>query len=115
QPRLLHGEGAEAVVPWNVLEVQEGVAATADRDVEVHLARLDQPVPGSTAGARVRLAGKEWRESDRRNDKGISFIELIEPSSRLVVRVFCWPDDCADADRQLAEEIASGARATAPP
>ncbi|MFL5394530.1 MAG: rhomboid family intramembrane serine protease [Myxococcales bacterium] len=115
QPRLLHGEGAEAVVPWNVLEIQEGVAATADRDVEVHLARLDQPVPGSTAGARVRLAGKEWRESDRRNDKGISFIELIEPSSRLVVRVFCWPDDCADADRQLAEEIASGARATRPP
>jgi len=115
QPRVLHAEGAEAVVPWNVLEIQEGVAATADRDVEVHLGRLDNAVAPSAPGARVRLAGKEWRELDRRNDKGISFVELIEPSSGLVVRVFCWPDDCDDPDRRLGEEIASGARTTGPP
>ena len=115
QPRLLHAEGAEAVVPWNVLELQAGVAATADRDVEVHLGRLDEAVPPSTVGGLVRIAGKDWRELDRRNDKGISYIELIEPSSRLLVRVFCWPGDCGDTDRQLGEEIASGARATGPP
>jgi membrane associated rhomboid family serine protease len=114
-PRVLHAEGAEAVVPWNVLEIQEGVALTVDRDVEVHLERLDEPVPPSALGAPVRIAGKEWRKLDRRNDKGVPFVELVEPASRLLVRVFCWPDDCGDADRQLGEEIASGARATGPP
>ena len=112
-PRVLHAEGAEAVVPWNVLEVQRGVAVTADRDVEVHLGRLDEAVP-PTSGARVRLGAQEWRELDRRTDKGTAFIELVEPASGLVVRVFCWPQECDDSDRQLAREIATHARVSGP-
>jgi membrane associated rhomboid family serine protease len=116
QPRILHAEGAEAVVPWNVLETHRGRATTVDRDVQVNLGRLDQPIEPAMAGTRVvRLGDKDWREGDRRTARGVSAVQLIEPASRLAVIVLCGPEDCDDVDRQLAEEIASGARATGPP
>jgi membrane associated rhomboid family serine protease len=115
QPRILHAAGAEAVVPWNVLEIHQGVAMTADRDVQIRLARLDQAIDPSPSSKRLRLGGRDWREVSGHNDEDISYVQLIEPASRLVVGVLCYPDDCDDADRQLGEEIASGARATGPP
>jgi len=116
QPRLLHAEGAEAVVPWQVVEVQPGVAGTADLEFELHLRKSTEPILAPASARRLRLGGVEWREESVRNERGISYVELVQPESGLLVRAFCRRDPCSEDLREArAKEVASGARPLGPP
>jgi membrane associated rhomboid family serine protease len=116
QSRVLHARGAEAVVPWQVLQFKRGVGATADLEFELHLEKADEaPDPGPAKA--TRLGSSLWEERRLRNPEGDSYIELVQPESRLVVRGFCrLRDECAEDVRDaLAEEVASRARSISPP
>jgi membrane associated rhomboid family serine protease len=115
QPRILHAEGAEAVVPWQVLEVEPGVAETFDREFEVQLQRSG--VPARTVQSKpVLLGSQEWEERLAVDSRGFRYIELVQPPTALLVRVVCLRDQCAEDRRDdLAKEVASHARTTGPP
>ena len=113
--RTLHGEGVEAVVPWQVIESRPGVADTADGEYGIGLFRFsDETLPAG--GKTVQLAGKPWHEWRTSDEQGRKYIILAEPGSRLLVRVYCRFEPCEmDKRDALAEDIASHSRTTGPP
>jgi membrane associated rhomboid family serine protease len=115
QPRILHADGAEAVVPWQVLEDKPGVGETADGEFEVQLQRSSEPVRSADART-VRIGSEQWQERRAVDSEGIRYIDLVQPQTGLLVRVACIRDPCAEDRRDaLAEEVASHARTTGPP
>jgi len=112
--RTLHGDGVEAVVPWNVIQVDRGVAVTAGRDLWIVLLRSDEAL--FAGGKAVRLGEKDWRERRAFDAEGRKYIELVEPRSRVLVHVACLREACEEDKRDaLAEEIASHFRTSGPP
>jgi hypothetical protein len=115
QPRILHADGAEAVVPWHVLEAEPGIALTADGEFVVELQGSAGPLRSPEARP-VHLGSQEWQERRAIDSEGIHYIDLVQPQTGLLVRVFCRRNPCAEDRRDaLAEEVASRARATRPP
>jgi membrane associated rhomboid family serine protease len=116
QPRILHADGAEAVVASDVLEVGPGIAATADDELRILLERSEAPWRGADARA-VHLGTQEWQESQRITPQGTPYIELVQPQTGLVVRGLCRRRDLCAEDRRdaVAKEVASHARTTGPP
>jgi len=112
--RTLHGEGVEAVVPWQVIEGKRGVAVTADHELEIQLHRFDEPLPGDAKI--IDLAGKPWRERQAVDDEGTKYVDLVDPASRVLVRAICVREQCETDKRDaLAEAIASHTRTTGTP
>jgi membrane associated rhomboid family serine protease len=115
QPRILPADGAEAVVPWHVLEAEPGIALTADGEFVVELQGSAGPLRSPEARP-VHLGSQEWQERRAIDSEGIHYIDLVQPQTGLLVRVFCRRNPCAEDRRDaLAEEVASHARATRPP
>jgi hypothetical protein len=115
QPRILPADGAEAVVPWHVLEAEPGIALTADGEFVVELQGSAGPLRSPEARP-VHLGSQEWQERRAIDSEGIHYIDLVQPQTGLLVRVFCRRNPCAEDRRDaLAEEVASRARATRPP
>jgi hypothetical protein len=115
QPRILHADGAEADVRWDVLELKPGRAVTVDDEFVVQLERSSRPLLSAETTV-VRLGSEEWQEARRRTPAGTRYIELVRPQTGLLVRVICKRDPCAEDLRDaLAEEVASHARTTGPP
>jgi membrane associated rhomboid family serine protease len=115
QSRILHADGAEAVVRWDVLESKPGVAVTADGEFEVQLQRPSGP-PRSADARTVRIGSQEWQERRAVDSEGVRYVDLVQPQTGLLVRVLCIRDPCAEDRRDaLAEEVASHARTTGPP
>ena len=115
QPRILHADGAEAVVRWDVLESMPGRAVTADDEFLVELERSNRPLLSAEATV-VHLGSQEWQEARRITPAGTRSIELVQPQTGLLVRVICKRNPCAeDALGTLAKEVASNARTTGPP
>jgi membrane associated rhomboid family serine protease len=115
QPRILHANGAEAVVRWDVLESKPGRAVTADDEFLVELERSNRPLLSAEAPV-VHLGSQEWQEARRTTPAGARYIELVQPQTGLLVRVICKRDPCAEDDLDtLAKQVASHARTTGPP
>src|SRR5207248_8074784 len=61
QPRTLHAEGAQTVVPWYVVELIPGVADTADYQFQVQL-RRSADFPHRTESRTIDLGSHPWEE-----------------------------------------------------
>ena len=115
QPRTLHAEGAQTVVPWYVVEAIPGVGDTADGQFEVHL-RRSTDLPQPTESRTNHLGPQRWEERRSIDSDGVRYIQLTEPQTGLLVSVACLRDPCAEDRRDaLAQEVASHARTTGPP
>ena len=115
QPRILHTDGAEAVVPWYILEAAPGDGATADLEFGVQLRGSSGSAPAAEART-VHLGSQEWQERRVIDSEGFRGVDLLQPQTRLYVRVTCFRDPCAeDRSEALAQEVASRARTSRPP
>jgi membrane associated rhomboid family serine protease len=110
--RVLHGDGVEAAVPWQVVEWKPGIAISPGA-FEIHLKKSNDPIDD---GKLVSLAGKDWRERRAVDSEGTKYIDVWDPRSRILVTIACVREPCEEDKRDaLAEEIASHTRTTGPP
>jgi len=113
-PRILEADGAEATVPWYLVEPKYGIGVTADFQFEAHLA--SRPFGKLGAAKEIQIGSRAWLQERAMDEKGHPYLDLVEPRSGIAVRVFCLRHPCAEDQRDaLAEEIASHARTTLPP
>jgi rhomboid protease GluP len=116
QPRTLRGRGAEAIVPWYLVQPKPGLGVTADIQLEVHLERREKSALEPAAGKPVQIGTGQWRKDVDSDGDGNRYVVFFEPRTGLAVRTFCVRDPCEEDKRDaLAEEVASHARTTGPP
>jgi rhomboid protease GluP len=115
--RMLRVDGAEAAIPYYVVPVEEGIAASpAGVGFVVQLQRgSDLPEPGG--GRVVRFGDMAWHETHVAED-GADMVVLVARlgDERLRVRAQCIDGSCTPEKRdELAEDVAAHVRLTSPP